>query len=471
LAADKKWCRQPLALLWVEVFAVQVIIHCGLDKAGSTAIQSHAALFRQWLLDNGIYLPTSGLSFGHRRLFADLDMQNWRPLLEELGRLDQGKFRRCFLSFEGICYFDEEQLALIKDYLADYEVAVLFYLREQAEILQSGYLQQLKSKKHPLSVAHLNFDQSLFGLASRDYSRMLQKFESVFGREAIAVRLYQPGEWRDGSILWDFLEFLGCPPDSQFNPAKQRQNISLDVQAARVLNVFDSYGDNAAGREALVEDLLWLIQKYPGGSSYFLDETAVQQIRSFYRDSNAALAERYGVEFNYRDCDAGSQGVGNGGVSYVSELANLARYPRWKGEPLAGSELTTVLQHRAGWSRFETWGVWSLDDVSQIEFRLPLARFTGLEDSITLTFRGRYFADNTSTRIQVNGHYLEDADLREASVRIPIRLLDENRVVHLELRHHAAISPAALALNSDKRRLAYGLHGLSYQFASLSQTA
>lgn len=442
---------------------MQLIIHCGLDKAGSTAIQAHVALFRQWLMRNGVYVPESGLSgFGHVALFRELGGENWQPLLEELRALDQTRYRHCFLSYEGIRAFDAAQLALVRDHLRDYEVTVLFYLREQAEILQSGYLQRLKSEAQPLSIAHLNADHSLLVPDSRDYFRLLRKFESVFGREGLALRLYQPDTWRDGSIVWDLLEFLGCAPDDQIAPSVQRQNISLDVQSARILNVYDSYAGDSAHRAALVEDLLWLAQRHPGGSKYFLAADAVQAIRDHYRVSNAALAQRYGIGFACRDCAAHPPG---GRVSYLDELARLARYPRWKGERLEGPGLAALLQHQPGWSRVESWGAWSLGDASHVEFRLPLSRFTGFEDALVLRFRGRYFADNTSTRVLANDILIGEFDLREGVVNIPFRLLDDDRVVHLQLLHQAPVSPAALGMNDDGRRLAYGLQGIGFDFA------
>ena len=424
-------------------------------------------LYRHWLSRHGIYLPSRGLSgFGHVALFRDLGAANWQPLIGELTALDQAT-SCCFLSYEGICQFDEGKLALIRDHLADHEVTVLFYLREQAEIFQSGYLQKLKTARTTLSIAHINAGRAIDDPANRDYFLMLEKFRSIFGKDAVNVRLYQPEIWRDGSIVWDFLDAIGCPPDSSFTPSKSKQNISLDLQSARILNVFDSYGENAGGREALVEDLLWLSQKYPGGGRYFLDEQAVQRIREHYRQSNAALAERYGVEFVYANCCAGADDSGSGSaVSYTMELATLARYHRWKGEQLEGPELATLLRYSTGWSQFEPWGVWSLGDRSRIEFRLPLPRFTGWEDALVLNFRGCYFGDNTSTQILINGCFLEDADLCEHALRIPLGLLDENRVVLLELRHQAAVSPSYLGTGSDTRALAYGLQSLGYRLAS-----
>ena len=47
-----------------------------------------------------------------------------------------------------------------------------------------------------------------------------------------------------------------------------------------------------------------------------------------------------------------------------------------------------------------------------------------------------------------------------------MRLLDADRLVHLQLRHHAAVSPAELAIDKDRRRLAYGLQGLSYRLST-----
>jgi hypothetical protein len=452
---------------------MQVIIHCGLDKAGSTAIQAHVALYRDWLLRNGVYLPRSGLSgFGHVALFRDISAGKWQPLLDELSALERGDYSQCFLSYEGIWQFDRQSLLRVRDYLGDYDVTLLFYLREQAEIIQSGYLQGLKSAANPLTVSHLNSDYALLEMASRDYVRMLERFESVFGREALVVRPYQPGRWRDGSIVWDLLAFLDCLPDSQFTASRHRQNASLDAQSAGILNVFDAYGDNATAREALVEDLLWLSQKHPGGGRYFLDEAAVQHIWRFYHRSNRQLAERYGVEFDYNDCAAnadmatGVADAGTAGVSYLKELADLTRYPRWRGEQVVGPQLAALLRYGKGWSRFEDWGVWSLGDRSRLAFRVPQVRFTGFEDAFILVFRGRYFAANASTQVWINGHLFADCDLREAALKIPLRLLDENRVIRLELRHHAATSPAALAIGDDRRRLAYGLQALNYQFCT-----
>ena len=451
-----------------QVIPLELIIHCGLDKAGSTAIQAHVALFRPWLLRHSVYVPSSGLSgFGHVALFRDLDIENWQPLLDELDHLEQQDFTHCFLSYEGICFFDAGQLARIKAYLTGYKVTVLFYLREQAEIIQSGYLQGLKATPNPVSISHLNGNHALLFTANRDYSRLLEKFQSVFGREAIAARLYQPEKWRNGSIVWDLLEFMACPPDNQFTPAAHKQNISLDVQSAFMLNVFDSWGENGGSREALVEDLLWLIRKYPGGTKYFLDEAAVQHIRDHYRSSNAVLAARHGVEFNYRECSVGPQGISNDeNVSYIAELAKLARYPRWKGEQLEGLGLAMLLEHSMGWSQFESWGVWSEGEISHIAFRLPLARFSGFEDSFTMNFRGRYLSSNKSTQIWINGNFIDTTNLSEAAVKIPLRLLDENRVAHLELRHQTAKSDVAPGAGSGGGWLVYGLQSLNYLLAS-----
>jgi hypothetical protein len=444
---------------------MQIVVHCGLDKAGSTAIQAHVALFRSWLLGQGVYVPLHCLTgFGHVALFRDLSKGNWQPLLDELSTVDQTEYPRCFLSYEGICRFDQQTLARIAEYLEGHQVTVLFYLREQAEVIQSGYLQQLKSQKHDVSIAHLNSDYSLLALHSRNYFHMLQKFESVFGRQSIALRPYQPAAWRDGSILWDLLDFLQCEPDRDFVPAGQQQNISLDAQAAEILNIFDVYGSHGAGRTALVEDLLWLIEKYPGGSRYVLDQHAVAHIRDAYSDSNARLAQRYGLEFAYRDCV--TQAVpesSDGRVSYARELAKLARYSRWAGEPLEGRALDPLVKSGAGWSRVESWGVWSRGDVSSLQFRVPLSRISGMENSLNLHFDGRYFAGNTATEVRVNGELLGNFDLRDTTVKVALQQLDENRVLSLDLHHGAAASPAELELGEDTRRLAFGLQGIRYK--------
>jgi hypothetical protein len=345
---------------------------------------------------------------------------------------------------------------------------MLFYLREQAEIIQSGYLQRLKAAPGRSSVAELNRNPAQLCLESRDYFKMLHGFESVFGARSLALRCYQPASWQDGSIIWDLLDFLGCRPSEGFSVSRHKQNTSLDLESAQLLNVFDSYTVDSAGRKALVEDLLWLAERYPGGEKCFLGEAAVRHIRAYYHDSNVALARRYGIEFDYAPCWIKGSRDGGGtqaAPAFVDELARFSAYPLWHGEELSGPQLESLLGRSSGWSRFENWGVWSVGEESRIEFRLPRSRFSGLEEDFVVEFRGRYFSTVESTQVWLADELLREVDLRHASIRIPLAAVDEDRVARLTLRHLAPVSPADLGTGDDVRALSFGLHSLSYSLA------
>ena len=62
------------------------------------------------------------------------------------------------------------------------------------------------------------------------------------------------------------------------------------------------------------------------------------------------------------------------------------------------------------------------------------------------------------------GSCIGDLDLRAGTIKIPIEMLDDDRVLRLKLRHQAPVSPAELGLSGDGCRLAYGLQATSYRF-------
>ena len=131
---------------------MEILLHAGLDKCGSTAIQAHLKDCREWFLARGVYVPATGLTrVGHFPLFKDSASPDWQKLGKELE--EAGEYNYAILSYEGLHFLEDEQLALIREHLQGHALTFLFYLREQSEIIQSGYLQKLKRRKQPYTLA------------------------------------------------------------------------------------------------------------------------------------------------------------------------------------------------------------------------------------------------------------------------------------------------------------------------------
>ena len=134
---------------------MRILLHIGTDKAGSTAIQQHLYLNREWLADRQVYLPSEGLgeNNGHAALFESENPAALERLQEELLAARAARHHLAILSWEGLSLFSRSRIRQLLSYLAPADYSVLVYLREQADIVQSGYLQQVKSLTHPLSLS------------------------------------------------------------------------------------------------------------------------------------------------------------------------------------------------------------------------------------------------------------------------------------------------------------------------------
>jgi hypothetical protein len=445
---------------------LELIIHAGLDKCGSTAIQGHLNIYRNWFLAQGVYIPRTGLTgLGHYSLFQDMSAAQWQQLNAELQ--EASTFSRAVISFEGIHFLSSEKLQFVQQQLATHRLNFLFYLREQSQIFQSGYLQKLKRGKQVEAMATFRHDRSLLTPTSRDYRAMLERFASVFTGAAFHARIYNRRSLMGGNIVLDILDFLDLTPDKKFVPARELQNVSLDVQAAEILNVYDSVSDDAGGREVLVEDLLLLIGHHGAGKKWFLDDTATRYIKEHYAASNRWLWTQYGVDLTtsipVNPADLAEQAADGSepSVKYLAKLAELARFSRWSGDRLAGPSLAELLQHNSGWSAAVGRGAWSLGDTSWISFRIPKSRSIGADKPYRVNIQGRYFGDNVTTGLKVNGAPMGEWDLRDSVFEVPPGVPDRDQVIELELTHTVPISPAALDMGADERQIAYCLEAIS----------
>ena len=115
---------------------MQVILHIGTDKTGSTSIQHTAFLNRDWLLSHSIYVPKTGLGAnnGHADLLQIIDSQQLAELGEELRAACEDGYQKVLLSWEGMgsYKFGNAKISGLLSVLEDYQIHILVYLREQA---------------------------------------------------------------------------------------------------------------------------------------------------------------------------------------------------------------------------------------------------------------------------------------------------------------------------------------------------
>jgi hypothetical protein len=189
----------------------EIVLHAGIHKTGSTAIQT--ALFHRTDIfrKHGVYYPKTGLFDGahhhiaHAARTPDQSLPLWDELVRELAPVDT----KVVLSSEEFDSLDRASIAKLQAHLSPIasRVRVLIYLRPQYSLIRSQYSQQVRE----------GFIRSSFDAFFRDalrYARFLkqrklvQHWVDVFGRDSVTVRSAIRSDLEGHSSLADFLEFL-----------------------------------------------------------------------------------------------------------------------------------------------------------------------------------------------------------------------------------------------------------------------
>jgi hypothetical protein len=304
------------------------------------------------------------------------------------------------LSWEGIALLGPKRLQRICRQLEAYELSIVAYIREQSEVVQSGYFQAVKQSPQKRVMEDYLRSEKLLTPKHLDYSFSLGKFADIFGREKLHVHVYERfgreklhvhvyerEQLTGGDIVTDFLDILDLQPDSGLVKSPDTLNASLDPGAVYLLNILDGYYDDPEGREKLVYALLGDIQANGPRGKYFLQRKQVDFIRDHYRPANEHCERQTWAE-DREDFPAY-------GTAKVAGLHGLIDFRPWAGEELSGKNLQRIASPAAGWALAEPWGIWSDQSESVLRFRVQRNLTNPFASRLVLSIRGRYYQDNT----------------------------------------------------------------------------
>lgn len=194
----------------------RVLLHVGMSKAGSTAIQAALVEKEHELRERGIDYPAlsrhaSGhhfdlfISLAHRGAASLVDHSPWHIMSRYIL---ESSSPTTIISCEGFWLLREDSIRALHEYLiaAGIHVEVLLYLREPIAYFRSSYRQSLKgplrseSPRQYISRTRRNLD----------YPRVTRMFRSTFGEAETSVKSYDALALKSNGLIDDFFDHIGA---------------------------------------------------------------------------------------------------------------------------------------------------------------------------------------------------------------------------------------------------------------------
>jgi hypothetical protein len=287
------------------------ILHIGLPKTGTTSIQAFLWMNRDNLEAAGVrypsflkrrnHIPLAVYAIGERRahlanVLGIADVAEWRQW--------RSKFRSRFISETsqpGTWVFSSEHMAsrlLGVDRVEELQmllaetfdsVRVVLYVRRQDDMVVSSYSTWIRDGRTEPFDLNANLQNS----NRYDFRKVILRWEEVFGRSAVSVRLY-PGHHADRSLIDDFANVLGLANIEDW-PRPERLNRSLSAAEIEFLRRFNAHIRRLDDNLAQIPDMADpapLIEGAIGGPSWRLGAHDSRMIMEHYAYANEWTLER-----------------------------------------------------------------------------------------------------------------------------------------------------------------------------------
>jgi hypothetical protein len=303
------------------------LLHVGLMKTGTTALQSAASNRRSELLQHGVRYP--GWHYNHRKEALALferrssaprpEPDDWDRLMTEI---NADTSNRIFLSNEMIAAGDAIVARRFRDDLGPL-THVVFTVRSFSSVLPSLWQQYVKSGHQR------DFEEFLArrigedstdpppDMARHDQGTLVARWADVFGPENVTVVVVDKSEPR--RVPDSFEALLGLPAGMLYEPdlGGEWLNRSLSAHEASLLLTVNRILEPYELPPRDVERLL-----YKGATARMLDEGGAP-------DPNAQLIlPPWAVEPAVARSRQYAEAIGRTGVRVIGDLEELSRPPR-----------------------------------------------------------------------------------------------------------------------------------------------
>lgn len=254
---------------------MKIVLHIGLEKTGTTAIQRSLQDAREALAAEGVLYPENLGRHGHTHLTVAIgdcarteDIRQRTRVVpdpaekagfakrifdEMASQVSASRPKVLVLSNEHLSsrLLESDEVAALREFLAPLadDIQVVVYLRRQDELFLSYYSQQVK--------ARCGDRVETFGERPDwfDFEALLDRWALVFGSESLVVRTYPP---EGGDLLSEFSGILGTQHvqlrrSERSNPALDHLNAALLADINRHMQSGNERQGNRAGLDQFMQ--------------------------------------------------------------------------------------------------------------------------------------------------------------------------------------------------------------------------
>ena len=288
----------------------EIILHIGMNKTGSSALQVFFTRHRAALRARGLLYPEAGVMAGaeaHYEIssatgFAQPILRNrhthaTRQVLHAAlhGEIAAVRPSRVVISSE--TFVMKQDPATVQAFLRPYPVRVLVYLRRHDLWWQSAYTQAVKTVVDPPwdSTYQSFLERQLVNAGQEtEFQALLSRWGRVFGEENLIVRPFERRQMPDG-IVADFFRAIGAEAVLQgLDTDPGEVNQALSPRALAVVDALNRSGLADRWRGALVAWVVHRSARRPAGPRQPLFDPATRRDLVLpHLDAYADIARTY----------------------------------------------------------------------------------------------------------------------------------------------------------------------------------
>lgn len=245
--------------------AVVVYLHIGMNKTGTSAIQTTLARHSEAMRSAGLLYPQAGrMGMAHYGLSDTLGFSQGTSEPRSAQKHGQQALYESVqhelqASEAGTVVFSSENFSLprkveaVRDFFSSFDVRVVVYLRRHDSWWESAYAQAVKMVERPPwgpgIEAFLRYHKR-WKPNHGNYRELVDRWAGVFGPRNIIVRPYE-AQQNDGGVVGDFFGVIGHGEIAQgLEPNSTRVNEKLDDSILTLIDIYQrlDVGDRVRAR-------------------------------------------------------------------------------------------------------------------------------------------------------------------------------------------------------------------------------